>query len=755
MLEALLAHPLTNRLGWTLLHSLWQGLALAGAFGLGLLLLGPCRSRLRHAFSTAILLLWLAAPAVTFAVLAPAAPGAVLVAGGEFGVASLPLPTSSSQPGETATSAPADGQAAIEPTSPARVMELRRLIPYAALAWLAVALFMSLRLLGGLILTHRLRRGGTPIPALEGRLRELAERLGISRRVRLFASTRVDVPTALGWLRPVVLLPASALTGLTAAQLELILAHELAHIRRHDYLVSLLQGVGEALLFYHPLTWWVSRTLRVEREHACDNLALAATGAAPLALAESLARLEVGRALPAPALAATGHLLPRIRRLLGGGSATPGRTPALLPLLPLLALAPLVMWLAVTAQASTPNSALFERHPGGAIASPFPEAPAGGWPTFRSLSEIGASATYPLKAPTALPPGFRFSNATWDDRVELATLTYAAPDDGLAAEPFARTLTLLQMPASEYRPLPVGLEAEIEPQAIGAAAGEYVTGNWAGDWRAPEAERDLRWQPGVGQMLAWQEGDMVYAVVTDQFPAPGRQPLTRAELVRVARGLVTIDPTLDPPSASLVLPSDRTRLWATLLGDVTISPDHSEPATMGENGRVIIEERSPTLARRVIVTPASDGSYDYQYTENGAPAAFDEEARTWYWQALEAAVRAPLRAMNVSPRTSSYSFFEPVGDRYVSLVGLRSEPFYRLYLPGALEPRSERPLEASLELLAHGAAHGFIDQGTLEVALYAYLVEPGLDLWWTDVFRWAVAQLESEPARQRLLERLD
>src|SRR5690606_27960227 len=172
-----------------------------------------------------------------------------------------------------------------------------------------------LRLLGGLILTHRLRRGGTPIPALEGGLGELAERLGISRRVRLFASTRVDVPTALGWLRPVVLLPASALTGLTAAQLELILAHELAHIRRHDYLVSLLQGVGEALLFYHPLTWWVSRTLRVEREHACDNLALAATGAAPLALAESLARLEVGRALPAPALAATGHLLPRIRRL--------------------------------------------------------------------------------------------------------------------------------------------------------------------------------------------------------------------------------------------------------------------------------------------------------------------------------------------------------------------------------------------------------------------------------------------------------
>src|SRR5690606_32606100 len=283
MLEALLGHPITHRLGWTLLHSLWQGLALAGAFGLGLLLLGPGRSRLRHAFATAALLLWLAAPAVTFAVLAPAAPTTALVAGGEFGVASLPLPTSASRPGEAPTAALTEGQAATGPTSPARALELRRLIPYAALAWLAVALFMSLRLLGGLMLTHLMRRGGTPIRALEGRLRELAGQLGIRRRVWLFASTRVDVPTAIGWLRPVVLLPTSALTGLTTAQLELILAHELAHIRRHDYLVSLLQGVCEALLFYHPLTWWLSRSLRVEREHACDDLALAATGAAPLA----------------------------------------------------------------------------------------------------------------------------------------------------------------------------------------------------------------------------------------------------------------------------------------------------------------------------------------------------------------------------------------------------------------------------------------------------------------------------------------
>src|SRR5690606_9133324 len=100
-------------------------------------------------------------------------------------------------------------------------------------------------------------------------------RLGVPRRVRLLASSRIDVPTALGWLRPVILLPACALSGLTPSQLELVLAHELAHIRRNDFLMNVAYGVAEALLFYHPLTWWLGSTLRVEREHACDDLALA------------------------------------------------------------------------------------------------------------------------------------------------------------------------------------------------------------------------------------------------------------------------------------------------------------------------------------------------------------------------------------------------------------------------------------------------------------------------------------------------
>src|SRR5687768_2508429 len=117
-------------------------------------------------------------------------------------------------------------------------------------------------------------------------------------------------------MRPVILLPASALTGLTTSQLELILAHELAHVRRFDYLVNLLQTIVETLLFYHPAVWWVSGRIRLEREHCCDDAAVAACGDV-LSYARALTELEGLRgAMPALAMAATGgSLTERVRRL--------------------------------------------------------------------------------------------------------------------------------------------------------------------------------------------------------------------------------------------------------------------------------------------------------------------------------------------------------------------------------------------------------------------------------------------------------
>ena len=140
------------------------------------------------------------------------------------------------------------------------------------------------------------------------------------------------MPTVIGWLKPVVLLPASALAALSPQQLEAILAHELAHIRRHDYLVNLLQTLVETLLFYHPAVWWLSRRIRIERENCCDDLAVSLCGD-PVAYANALADLESLRSETAPthhiAMAATGGaLLQRVRRLLGAPSSHSGRGPA-------------------------------------------------------------------------------------------------------------------------------------------------------------------------------------------------------------------------------------------------------------------------------------------------------------------------------------------------------------------------------------------------------------------------------------------
>ena len=145
----------------------------------------------------------------------------------------------------------------------------------------------------------------------------MSQRMRVSRPVRLCESALVEVPTVIGWLSPVVLVPASALAGLSPRQLEAVLAHELAHIKRHDYLVNLLQTFVETLLFYHPAVWWVSGQVRREREFACDDAAIAACGGDALPYARALAELEHLRGGVARLVVAAngGSLLQRIKRL--------------------------------------------------------------------------------------------------------------------------------------------------------------------------------------------------------------------------------------------------------------------------------------------------------------------------------------------------------------------------------------------------------------------------------------------------------
>ncbi len=201
-------------------------------------------------------------------------------------------------------------------------------LPMLMTAWLAGVALLTLRLFSGWLWVQRLKTHGASAAtaSVEALASRLVRRLHITRTVRFLQSTLVDVPTVIGCIRPVVLLPASALSGLTPQQLEAILAHELAHIRRHDYLVNLLQTVVETLLFYHPAVWWVSRRIRVERENCCDDLAVSLCGD-PVAYAAALAELETSRGRGQLVLAATGgSLLDRVRRLLGAPSHA-GRAP--------------------------------------------------------------------------------------------------------------------------------------------------------------------------------------------------------------------------------------------------------------------------------------------------------------------------------------------------------------------------------------------------------------------------------------------
>jgi beta-lactamase regulating signal transducer with metallopeptidase domain len=192
------------------------------------------------------------------------------------------------------------------------------LLPWVLGLWLAGVAGLSLYHLAGWRWMRRLSRQSLPVgKTVFAVAQQLCHRLRIGRAVAFLESSAVSVPMVVGWLRPAVLIPASALTGLSPQQLEAILAHELAHVRRHDYVVNLFQTAIETLLFYHPAVWWISAQIRRERENCCDDLAVAVCGDR-LGYARALVDLEGLRSAPQLALAATGgSLSDRVRRLVG------------------------------------------------------------------------------------------------------------------------------------------------------------------------------------------------------------------------------------------------------------------------------------------------------------------------------------------------------------------------------------------------------------------------------------------------------
>jgi beta-lactamase regulating signal transducer with metallopeptidase domain/HEAT repeat protein len=313
--------------GWVLLHFVWQGAIIALALAIALALIGERQARLRYALSCLALTLMLAATLSTAA--------AVWTSGGDGASGLLPARASGAVPAPAALTAAREGRTGVpasaqsraasplETTSldgtPGRWQVVGAALPWLVAAWIGGVLLLSLRLLGGWWHTRALRAVDVaPVPDwCEARLAMLRDRLQIIRPVAIVSSIRVSVPVIVGHLKPVIVLPAAALSGLSPAHLDAIIAHELAHVRRHDYLVNLAQTVIETLLFYHPAVWWVSRQVRVAREHCCDDLAVTVCSSRHEYVRALLDLEELRDATPTLALGATdGSLLARGRRLL-------------------------------------------------------------------------------------------------------------------------------------------------------------------------------------------------------------------------------------------------------------------------------------------------------------------------------------------------------------------------------------------------------------------------------------------------------
>ena len=335
-IEQFLQSSWTQNVGWTLLHSLWQITLIAALYAVAAVGLRNRSASLRYLIGCVAMAAMLVVPATTFCSLPRSAEPVeieIVVGPAYRSSGSIESPSSIDTQEQAATSGAitqftldpkfsAEASDAFVVQQPSFVERLTHFVqpwlPIVTVIWLFGALLLSLRPVLGCLRVQTLRSSGlSPLTESHSQLAQrLVDRLGIGHVVQFAQSALVEVPTVIGYLRPMVLLPASSVTGLTTTELELILAHELAHIRRHDYAFNLIQTVIEALLFYHPAMWWVSSHVRHERENCCDDVAVAISGDR-VTYIRALAQLEENRVAP-PALSASGgSLLMRVRRLLG------------------------------------------------------------------------------------------------------------------------------------------------------------------------------------------------------------------------------------------------------------------------------------------------------------------------------------------------------------------------------------------------------------------------------------------------------
>jgi beta-lactamase regulating signal transducer with metallopeptidase domain len=524
--SSLLHGEVVLRVGWALVHSVWQAALLAGALWLLLAALRGRSSGARYVAACGALALMLGLPLATVAGLRipsgtrpPVGAQDAGMAGVEAGTPS-PAQTPSQLAASRSESRPsaASPAAALVPTGRPRadwlaflVLLIDPVLPWAVSAWFLGASVFAMRLCGSWATVRVLGSLGIRPVATE-RVRAVAraaERLKLPQPIRVLESSLARVPTVLGWLRPTMLIPASALVGLSPAQFEAIVLHELAHIRRHGYLINMLQSVAEVLMFYHPAVWWVSRQIRLEREHCCDDVAVAACEDRRL-YARALADLQ-GLALGdlQGVLAATdGPLLRRVQRLVSPGASTPpARWPAGLGVLTALAALFVVALAPRPAQSQAPKGDVGERRVGLVAEEAVPREYAEAVREVVAVAGAALAEWLPEAAPSPVrvvvnrAPG-HFEHTT-TDRHDTIHVTVGDKGLGERFHPIGDPVVILCLSFAElYNPwrLP-GLE-------------EYVTARYLG----PAIVDKLGTQPLPNSHLAEERDDPTGLLVAMQDP---------------------------------------------------------------------------------------------------------------------------------------------------------------------------------------------------------------------------------------------
>lgn len=332
--------PLIDSVGWTLLHFLWQGLLIGAASAAALMMLRRAQPGHRYAVAcTGLLacLLW------------PAAELFLRMQGGD--VVTAQMRYADALLVSTVNGASGGILALIQ-------SHLALIVGF----WGLCAAVLAARMALGLLWIRRTARVQRGDPQWQAVVSRLAVQFGVKPAVRLRVVEQLSTPVTAGWWRPVVLVPAALVTGMPKELLEALLAHEMAHVKRLDYLVNLGQNVVEIMLFYHPAVWFISGRIRIEREHIADDLAARHTGE-PRRLAQALSELErlqfSGHHL---AMAASGgHLLSRVKRLVRPDTQALNWSAAL----PAFALAAACLSLYAQASARAPamERSMVDRHP--------------------------------------------------------------------------------------------------------------------------------------------------------------------------------------------------------------------------------------------------------------------------------------------------------------------------------------------------------------------------------------------------------